>query len=214
VRGDRGATTVRDGAPHAFLIPVKSFIDAKERLATVLGDSERSELARSLAEGVLRATAPVPTAVVCDDEDIAQWATERGATVVWTPHKGLNRAVAAGVEHLETAGFERITVVHADLPFPERLHSLPVAEGVLLVPDRRADGTNVLSLPASSGFEFSYGPSSFERHKAIAERLGLSIEVLMDDELSIDVDYPEDLELMRARTRRRGPEGPRTSPSG
>jgi len=186
-------------------------VDAKERLATVLDPDQRRSLAKELAAGVLEATKIANTAVVCDDDEVATWADQRGASVIWAPGKGLNGAVAAGVHRLKTRGYERITVVHADLPFPERLRSLPHVDGVLLVPDRRRDGTNVLGIPASAPFTFSYGRASFARHCEEATRMGLTTEVVNDDELSIDVDLPEDLAEMRARARQRGPEGPRVT---
>ena len=185
----------------AALVPVKSFIDAKERLSPVLGEAARQELAKTLAEGVLKAVAGLHTAVVCDDDDVATWAHNLGAEVVWAPGRGLNRAVAAGVAHLESRGFGRITVVHADLPFPAHLATLPDTEGIVLVPDRHGDGTNVISIPAGCGFEFAYGTASFPRHLATARRLGLDVTVLDDTELGIDVDLPDDLELIETFTR-------------
>ncbi|MEZ5177887.1 MAG: hypothetical protein R2746_06270 [Acidimicrobiales bacterium] len=66
---------------------------------------------------------------------------------------------------------------------------------MLLVPDRRADGTNVIALPTASGFRFRYGPGSFARHQAEARRLGLPVEVRADAALGWDVDVPDDLRL-------------------
>jgi 2-phospho-L-lactate guanylyltransferase len=62
-----------------------------------------------------------------------------------------------------------------------------------LVPDLRQDGTNVAVVPAAAGFRFSYGPGSFDRHRAEAERLGLACDVVFDRRLSADVDVPADL---------------------
>ena len=67
------------------------------------------------------------------------------------------------------------------------------SEGVLVVPDRHLDGTNVISLPSASGFRFAYGPGSFQRHRAEAVRLGLAVTVLADESLQWDVDVPADL---------------------
>ncbi len=211
MRGQRDRSPSPDESSRSFLIPIKSFVDAKERLATVLDPDQRCSLAKELAGGVLEATKIANTAVVCDDDEVAGWAAQRGASVIWAPGKGLNGAVSEGVRALAALGYERITVVHADLPFPERLRSLPDVDGVLLVPDRRQDGTNVLGIPASSDFAFSYGRASFARHLEEAAKLGLTTEVLEDDELSIDVDLPEDLIEMSAWARQRGPEGPRVN---
>ena len=85
---------------------------------------------------------------------------------------------------------------------------------MLLVPDRHDDGTNVISVPVDLGFRFSYGPSSFSRHLAQATSLGAQPEVFRDERLSIDIDLPEDLALVRTQTRSWGPEGPHVSQSG
>ena len=86
-------------------------------------------------------------------------------------------------------------MAHADLPLATGLAHVVGAEGVLVVPDRRRDGTNVISVPTDAGFRFAYGPGSFERHVAEALRLGLRCEVVDDAGLGWDVDVPADLDL-------------------
>jgi 2-phospho-L-lactate guanylyltransferase len=67
-------------------------------------------------------------------------------------------------------------------------------EGVVtLAPDRSLDGTNVAGVPTRAGFRFSYGPGSFARHRAEAERCGLAVHLVYDARLACDVDTPEDL---------------------
>ncbi len=176
-----------------MLVPVKAFAVAKERLGTVLPDSERQALVRRMAERVLTAAAPLPTAVVCDDVAVADWARRHGALVVWEPGRGLNGAVEAGVARLAQMGVEMVVVAHGDLPRAVGLGALPPFEGVTLVPDRRGDGTNVVALPVGCGFRFSYGPGSFARHRSECARLGLPLSVLRAPELTLDVDWPADL---------------------
>jgi 2-phospho-L-lactate/phosphoenolpyruvate guanylyltransferase len=175
------------------LLPVKGFSQAKRRLSPALGPSERAALARSMARHVLLATSPLPAAVVCDDPDVAAWAKELGAILLEEPGRGLNGAVTAGVEALARAGADEVLVVHADLPLASGLAGLAGFDGVTLVPDRRDDGTNVCCVPARAGFRFSYGPSSFVRHRAEAERLGLDLRVVREPLLAWDVDVPSDI---------------------
>jgi 2-phospho-L-lactate guanylyltransferase len=183
------------------LVPVKSFRHAKARLASVLGEEERRSLARELATRVLRSAAPLPTAVVCDDRDVARFAELEGAQVIWTPGLGLSGAVAAGVEHLRISGFTLVTVAHGDLPRAEGLADVGEPGTVTLVPDLRMNGTNVASVPAAAGFRFSYGEGSFERHKAEAARIGVPCRVVHDTRFAIDVDVPADLVLAGLATR-------------
>ena len=177
-----------------MLVPIKAFHEAKGRLDHALSPSERSALARSMAARVIEAAAPLPVAVVCDDNDVAGWARHRGALVVWEPGRGLNGAVEAGVDHLRDAGVVQVTVSHADLPRASRIAEVGSAPGITLVPDRFGNGTNVIALPTDVGFRFSYGPGSFARHRAEAVRIGLPVHVLDLPDLAWDIDEPEDME--------------------
>jgi 2-phospho-L-lactate guanylyltransferase len=181
------------GDDVAVLIPVKAFDDAKHRLAGALDAPHRAALARDMATKVVRAAGALRTAVVCDDDAVATWARSCGAEVIWQPGAGLNGAVVAGVEQLAADGVARVIVAHADLPHALDLTWVADFAGITLVPDRRDDGTNVVCVPATSGFRFSYGPGSFARHVAEAERLGLGLRVERSERLGWDVDVPADL---------------------
>ena len=177
----------------AVLVPVKAFRDAKGRLAAALSPVERDLLARSMATAVIRAAAPLPIWVVCDDDAVEAWALGQGASVLWKPGRGLNGAVNEGVADLAERGIDRVIVAHADLPHALELEWVADGDGVTLVPDRHEDGTNVAAVPAASGFVFAYGPGSFQRHAAEAERLGLPLRVAREPRLAWDVDQPDDL---------------------
>ena len=180
-------------------MPVKSFARAKARLATVLDEKERSDLARSMAERVLAAAGSLPVTIACDDEEVAEWARAHGAAVAWTPDTDLNGSVTAAVAALDTS---RVVVAHADLPKARDL-TIVVGDslgegggmygGVVIVPDRHRTGTNVMSLPTGTGFVFQYGPGSFARHRAEAARVGLDVLVIEPPDLTWDVDEPADL---------------------
>ncbi|MCA1691022.1 MAG: 2-phospho-L-lactate guanylyltransferase [Actinobacteria bacterium] len=191
--GSQQASTARLLGPIAVLVPVKAFAEAKLRLAPALPPAARAELARSMATHVLAAARPLPTAVVCDDADVAAWARERGALVIWEPERGLNRAVEAGVQRLSVAGAERVIVAHGDLPLAGGLTWIARFSGVTVVPDRAGNGTNVICVPSAAGFTFSYGPGSFTRHTTEALRLGLPLRVVREPGLGLDVDTPADL---------------------
>jgi 2-phospho-L-lactate guanylyltransferase len=146
-----------------------------------------------MATTVVHASAPLEVWVVCDDDAVSAWATTLGTSVLWKPGRGLNGAVNEGVADLAERGIERVIVAHADLPHAEHLEWLLDQDGVTLVPDRHEDGTNVASIPTNRGFVFSYGPGSFHRHIAEAERLGLDLHIIRDERLGWDVDRPDDL---------------------
>ena len=181
------------------LVPVKAFADAKARLAPALAAADRAALARTMAERVIAAAAPLPVVVACDDPGVASWASSVGATVEWTPGVGLNGAVQQGFGALASAGFDVVVVAHADLPHAAGLDRLVGfdPETVVVVPDRHDDGTNVLAVPTRAGaaFTFAYGVGSFGRHTREADRLGLAVRVERWPELQWDVDTPDDLPL-------------------
>jgi 2-phospho-L-lactate guanylyltransferase len=177
----------------AVVVPVKAFGAAKVRLASALGPAERAALARRLAEIVVRAAAPLPALVVCDDDEVRAWAEGVGARVVWCPGRGLNGAVADGLAALRADGVETAIVAHGDLPLATRLDWVAQFPDVTLVPDRRFDGTNVAGVPTGAGFRFSYGAGSFARHRREAARLGLAARIVPDPMLGWDVDLPADL---------------------
>jgi 2-phospho-L-lactate guanylyltransferase len=184
---------------RAVLVPVKAFSQAKRRLHLALSPDQRSALARAMADRVLGAAAPLPVAVVCDDTEVADWARGRGALVIWEPGRGLNGAVEAGVDHLRSGGVHQVTVAHADLPRATDLAGVGGTPGITLVPDRYGNGTNVITLPTDAGFQFSYGPGSFARHRAEAGRLGLPLRVLDRPDLAWDIDVPADVVPVTAR---------------
>jgi len=177
----------------AVLIPVKDFRQAKARLASVLSAQDRIRLARWTAERVVGAAAPLPVFVACDDTDVAEWGEAAGATVLWRAGMGLNAAVRDGIETLARAGIENVVVAHSDLPAPSPLANLVVSGAAVLVPDRRRDGTNVIAVPTHAGFEPAYGSRSFRRHLAQVVALGLTVRVVADPFLALDIDTPEDL---------------------
>jgi 2-phospho-L-lactate guanylyltransferase len=175
------------------LVPVKAFADAKARLAGVLDDAQRDQLARWTAARVLGAAGELPTFVACDDSDVAAWATERGAGVLWHPGVGLNAAVDDSVAELRARGVDHVVVAHGDLARPHALATLIVEGVVTLVPDRHDDGTNVIALPTAAEFRFSYGPGSFRRHLSAVVMSGQSVRVCRDPMLALDIDTPADL---------------------
>jgi 2-phospho-L-lactate guanylyltransferase len=176
-----------------LLVPVKAFANAKARLTTVLDDADRERLARWTTARVLAAAGELPTYVACDDETVATWATEHGATVLWHPGVGLNAAVNNSVAELRDAGVTDVVVAHGDLPRAHSLARLAAPGTLTLVPDRHGDGTNVISLPTDMAFQVSYGPGSYRRHLDAAVAAGLSVRVRRDPLLALDIDTPSDL---------------------
>ncbi len=178
-----------------MVVPVKAFSKAKRRLSPVLSPDLRRQLAQHMATQVIKACSPLPAVVVCDDTEVADWARAMGARPLPEPGLGLNGAVTMAVSQLAREGYQRLVVAHSDLPLSQHLAWLADTDGIALVPDRRQDGTNVISLPANAPFKFSYGPGSFRRHYDEAVQLGLGVVVVHDRRLGWDIDLAEDMEI-------------------
>ena len=176
-----------------MLVPVKAFRAAKGRLAPVLSADARAELARWCAARVVAAAGELPVFVACDDEEVAEWAHARGATVLWHPGIGLNASVTHSVAELRDRGMAQVIVAHGDLPRASRLASVPTPGAITLVPDAHDDGTNIAVVPTDAGFEFAYGAGSFRRHVGIALGRGIPLSVRRDPLLALDIDTPSDL---------------------
>jgi len=183
------------------VVPIRSFVHAKERLAVALDDGARHALIRELAGRVIDAARGQHIAIVSSDDEVVRFASDR--SVVCLPDPGtLDTAADAGREWARQIGAERVAIVHADLPFVENLDPLVApadAWVAVLVPDQRGDGTPALSVPIDAPFAFAYGPGSFARHLAAAVASGLQPRVLHDARLGFDVDLPEDLETLAGR---------------
>jgi 2-phospho-L-lactate guanylyltransferase len=182
------------------VLPIRSFLLGKARLASELDDDARAELGQRLAERVVDAAQPYPIVVVTSAPEVRDWAQHRGLAVLEDPGS-LDGAAARGQASLAKAGLSRVVIAHADLARARSLGRLaddgarPV---VALVPCHRDDGTNVLAIPADAPFRFAYGPGSFRRHAAEARRLAMGLRVVRDPDLAFDVDVPDDLAALAA----------------
>jgi 2-phospho-L-lactate guanylyltransferase len=180
------------------VVPIRSFIGAKARLAALLDEDARAAALRQMADRVIEAAAPMPVIVVSSAPEVREWGRAHGIRVLDDPGS-LDAAAAAGTQALAADGMVRAVIAHADLPKARSLAPLatdlerPV---VALVPCHRDDGTNVLSIPTDLPFRFAYGPGSFQRHLAEAARLGVEARVVRAPDLMVDVDTPDDLQYL------------------
>lgn len=191
------------------IVPIRSFSRAKSRLASVLDSDQRLTVARNCAERVLTAAGIERSVVVCDDPEVARWATDLGVDVLRVDSTGLNPSLQEAVPRIvATWRPSEVVVVHADLMFPDALGDLDsllpgdVSARVVIIPDRHHDGTNVLGLGSAvmTSWRFAYGPGSFLAHCDQARALDADLRIVEHPDLAIDLDTPEDLAIDRVRT--------------
>jgi len=194
--------------PTLAILPIKSFVEAKQRLQNELSPGPRRALAEAMFSDVLvalrRASAIDEVLVVSADHGAQQIGGGYGAQVLDDQQRGHNAAASLGIGWALEAGIDRVVLVPGDCPLldPGELDELlarPVDEpSVLIIPDRHGTGTNALVLTPPDALAPSFGPGSRERHGANAEAAGTSHEIVEVPSLALDIDTPDDLEALQA----------------
>lgn len=185
------------------LIAIKNMSFGKERLAGALPPAARRRLIRTMLDQVLdslNASRSVQRMAIVTSEQVL---TTHDVTLISDVGGGLNASIAHAVSILEAAGASELLVLHGDLPLVtsveiDELVAQGRRSGLALAPDRQGRGTNAIYLKAGSGFEFHFGPDSFELHRAEAMYRDLVPALVELPGFAFDVDEPADLEQLRA----------------
>jgi 2-phospho-L-lactate guanylyltransferase len=190
------------------ILPIKSFSEAKQRLAEGLNPGPRRALAEAMFSDVLtalrRSASVEEIIVVSSDHGVQQIAGGHGALVLEDGKTGHSDAAMVGVARAIELGAQRALLVPGDCPMldPAEVDALVTrrvaAPSVLIIPDRHGSGTNALLLTPPGALRPSFGPGSRERHVATAREAGATPEVVEVPSLALDVDTPEDLAALRA----------------
>jgi len=192
-----------------LLLPVKPPAEAKSRLARVLSDAARAELAATLFDHVLRTSLQVFDSknllVVSRSPALLTDAVARGVGIVRESAEcGLNEALAAGSDEAVRRGADAVLVLPCDLPSLsaadiEALLSAACPKGVVIAPDSRDQGTNALLLSPPDALPFAFGEDSFAAHVMAARTRGIDPVILRRPGLAFDVDTAEDYERLQRR---------------
>jgi FO synthase len=180
------------------IVPVRAPGEGKSRLAGVMSPPRRASLVQGMLErvlGALRAARGIGTVVVVTPD--AGLRLPPGVEVIHDEARGLNEAVSLALARL-SARADGALVVAADAPRAtsaefERVLAAAESADVVVVPDRRGQGTNALWLSLPARIEPHYGPDSARRHVAAARAAGLRVATLELSGLSHDIDVPADL---------------------
>ena len=189
---NQSGTVLDNPTVPVVLIPIKDFRRAKRRLAPELTPDKREALAKRMASQFIKAARPLDIYIVCNDHDVANWAESNNVNVLWVDQEGLNHSISGAVKELDT-NIGHVLIAHSDLPLAKSFAGIGRPNTVSIVPDRHLLGTNVLSLPLGSNFNFRYGQKSLSAHIDETRKHGLNLEILQIPELQWDVDTPEDL---------------------
>jgi 2-phospho-L-lactate guanylyltransferase len=190
------------------IVPVKPLRRGKSRLAGTLTEDERTALNQELLEHTLKVLSTLKeldqVLVVSRDPQALTIARNHGARTVQEdgqPH--LNTALARATVMAQVHSIRGILVLPADLPLLthddvlaliDRAAKPPV---VVIAPDRHGKGTNALLMVPSGQIEYDFGEGSFQRHCDRAIKSGARLEIVELPSLGLDLDLPEDLEMIR-----------------
>lgn len=193
--------------PTLAVLPIKNFTEAKHRLETILAPGPRRALAEAMFSDVLtalrRSSSVQDILVVTRDHVAQQIAGGHGALVLDDEEPGQSPAAMLGVRYALDHEYDRALLVPGDCPrlsprdvdaLIARPYEVPSA---LIVPDRHGTGTNALLLTPPDSLPPAFGPDSCERHVADAAVAGTVAELVSVASLELDIDTPEDLEVLR-----------------
>lgn len=192
----------------AILIPIKTLPESKSRLRPVLDDRRRIELMKLLVKDLVHRMEPIihdsgPVAVVTEDPWVEEFGRQTGLVVLEEPSgcSSLGEVVDEAARRLDPTG--PLVVFPVDLPLITASHVKELIERfrsveVGLVPDVDESGTNFLWRNPAEIIPCRYeGTASFEDHRESAEEANCSLRIERSFPVSIDLDTPADLEVLR-----------------
>jgi 2-phospho-L-lactate/phosphoenolpyruvate guanylyltransferase len=190
------------------IVPVKPLRRGKSRLAGMLTEDERTVLNQELLEHTLKVLSTLKeldqVLVVSRDPHALTIARNHGARTVQEdgqPH--LNTALARATVMAQVHTIRGILVLPADLPLLTHDDVLALIDRavkppvVVIAPDRHGKGTNALLMVPAGQIEYEFGEDSFQKHCERVKRSGARLEIVELPSLGLDLDLPEDLEMVR-----------------
>jgi 2-phospho-L-lactate guanylyltransferase len=188
-----------------ILVPVKNLAQAKQRLAGVMDQSTRTQLAQAMLYDVLLAIASwsgMPCTVVSSDLYARELARHfRFETIPDMENPGETGAIEMATRFCVDRGCESTLVLPADIPLikADELNEImkhAPARGSLLVPADDGRGTNAAFRRPADLFPLRFGNDSFKPHLAAARTTNLPCTVLDLPGVALDVDRPGDLSTL------------------
>jgi 2-phospho-L-lactate guanylyltransferase len=189
-----------------ILVPVKNLSGAKQRLAAILDQPTRTELAQTMLLDVLEAVAGwrqrPEVGIVTSDPFAIKLALQFHFTVIPdNANSGETDAIETATRFCESHGVDSTLVIPGDIPLIqsselERLIAAAPEEGSVLVPAADGRGTNAIWRRPAGLFPARFGNDSFKPHQAAAQATGKSCVVLPLPGIALDIDNPEDLRTL------------------
>jgi 2-phospho-L-lactate guanylyltransferase len=191
-----------------ILVPVKNLSAAKQRLAAVLDQPARTELAQTMLHDVVATIARWPQrpacALVSSDRFALELARQYDFEIIPDPsNPGETGAIEMATRLCASRGIDSTLVIPADIPLIQaseldQILALAPGEGSVLAPAADGRGTNAAFRRPANLFPLRFGNDSFKPHLAAAQATGKPCVVLALPGIAVDVDNPEDLQRILA----------------
>ena len=189
-----------------ILVPIKNTASAKQRLASVLDQPARTQLAQAMLTDVLTTlhgwkNRP-KVGIVTSDPYTMKLAAEYQFEVIPDPdNPGETGAIEMATRVCMERGEDSTLVIPADIPLIEsweleEIYKHAPAEGSVLVPAGDGRGTNAAFRRPANLFPLRFGNDSFKPHHAAAQATGKPCVVLNLPGIAVDVDNPPDLQQL------------------
>ena len=188
-----------------ILVPVKNLANAKQRLAHVLQQSSRTELAQAMLGDVLQAlaeSAADEVSLVTSDPFAIELAHHYQFAVI---HDDSNLSQTAAIEvatrACESRGIQSTLVIPADIPLIEAadiraIYQGAPGNGTVLVSSADQRGTNAALRRPAALFPLRFGNDSFMPHLVAAIATRATCVVLWLPRIALDIDTPHDLQQL------------------
>ncbi|MGD0183023.1 MAG: 2-phospho-L-lactate guanylyltransferase [Terriglobales bacterium] len=186
-----------------ILVPVKSLANAKQRLASVLDQPTRTELAQAMLFDVLETLATwtnrPEVGIVTSDEFAIELARRFEFQVIPDDaNRSETDAIEMATKVCESRHVDSTLVIPGDIPLinaselEQILEAAPV-EGSVLVPAADGRGTNAAWRRPAGLFPLRFGNDSFKPHLTAARATQKQCVVLSLPGIALDIDNPSDL---------------------
>jgi len=190
------------------IVPVKPLSQAKSRLATVLTPAQRKHLASALLERTVRLLLSVPeiqgVLVISRDAEVLALVQGWGAqSIQENGAPELNNALRQATQALSRWNADGVLVVPEDIPLlsgddiSQVLRLAGDTPSVVIVPDHRERGTNLLFLRPPGVIPYRFGENSFAGHQRLAREASVTLSIYRAERAALDLDTPGDLQQYR-----------------
>ena len=187
---------------HA-IVPVKFLKSGKSRLSPVINSQQREQLIYGFLERTLFELSKIHLIkhieVVTSDKKIKKFLSNLGIGVIRKLGiQGLNKSVEIAYKQAIRQSAFKVLIIPIDLVYfsasdiTKIISQVNQEEFVVLAPDNKLTGTNLILLNSSQRYKFMFGDRSLIKHLNLAQHLQIPVKIFYNKNITFDLDYPND----------------------